>query len=152
MKEPRCALFRIPSFGRFSYKLVYVSYTPLPAEATVRIPDHPTLIRRMLEARLKKLAGRTPVLAASFCVLRVRCGRPSCRCARSDHRHTVQRLTYQDQGTTRTVHVPKDLVQEVRVWIAEHHRLKTLLKEIHALSMALVRTHVRHRRRRAGRP
>jgi hypothetical protein len=118
----------------------------------MRIPDHPTLIRRMLGSRLQKLAGRTPVLAASLCVLQVRCGRPSCRCAHSGPLHTVQRLTFKDRGKTRTVHVPKDLLKDVRAWVTEHQRLKALLKEIHALSLALVQTHVRHRRRRAGRP
>jgi hypothetical protein len=118
----------------------------------MRIPDHPTLIRHMLDSRLKKLAGRTPIVAASLCVLDVRCGRPSCRCAQSGPLHTVQRLTFKDRGKTRTVHVPKDLVMDVRLWIAEHKRLKALLKEIHALSLALVQTHVRHRRRKAGRP
>jgi hypothetical protein len=44
------------------------------------------------------------------------------------------------------------LIPEVRAWIAEHKRLKRLLKEIQQLTLALVRTHVRHRKRRAGRP
>ena len=44
------------------------------------------------------------------------------------------------------------LLPEVRAWIAEHKRLKQLLHEIHQLSLALVRTHARHRRRKAGRP
>ena len=118
----------------------------------MRIPDHPTLIRRLLGSRLKKLASATPVLAASFCVLEVRCGRPSCRCQRGGLLHRVQRLTYKHRGKTRTVHVPKDLVTDVRSWIAEHKRIKALLKEIHALSVALVQNHVRHRRRKGGRP
>jgi hypothetical protein len=50
------------------------------------------------------------------------------------------------------VYVPKDLLPEVQAWIAEHKRLKQLLQEIHYLSLALVQTHARHRRRKAGRP
>jgi hypothetical protein len=118
----------------------------------MRVPDHPTLIRRMLDGRLKKLACSTPILAASCCVVDVRCGRPTCRCRGGGPLHTVQRLTYSDRGKTHTVHVPKDLVMDVHAWIATHRRLKALLKEIHQLSLALVRTHVRHRRRKAGRP
>ena len=118
----------------------------------MRIPDHPTLIRRMLQARLKKLAAATPILAASLSAYTHCCGRPACRCHRGELLHRVQRLTYKHRGKTRTVHVPKDLVTDVRSWIAEHKRLKALLKEIHALSVALVQNHVRHRRRKAGRP
>ena len=118
----------------------------------MRVPKHPTLIRRMLDSRLKKLASHTPILAASCCLVDVRCSRPSCRCQRGGPLHSAQRLTFKDRGKTRSVHVPKDLVMDVHAWIAEHKRLKTLLKEIHTLSVALVQTHVRHRRRQAGRP
>jgi hypothetical protein len=50
------------------------------------------------------------------------------------------------------VYVPKDLRPEVRTWVAEQPRLKQLLKAIHLLSLALVRTHTQHQRRKRGRP
>ena len=118
----------------------------------MRIPDHPTLILRMLQHRLKKLATSSPVLAASFGSYTHRCGRPSCRCHHGGPLHTGQHLTFKEHGKTRSVYVPKDLLPEVRAWVAEHKRLKQLLHEIHLLSLALVRTHSRHRRRKAGRP
>ena len=119
----------------------------------MRVPDHPTQIRRMLDSRLKKLATTSPVLAASLNTYTHRCGRPACRCHHGGPRHHGQHLTFKGPGNqTRSVYVPKDLLPEVRAWIAEHKRLKQLLQEIHRLSLALVRTHARHRRRRAGRP
>jgi len=117
----------------------------------MRVPDHPTLIRRMLDARLKRLATTTPVLAASLSSYSHRCGRPSCRCRHGGPLHTGQHLTFKEHGKTRSVYVPKDLLPEVRSWLAQHHRLKQLLHEIHLLSVALVRTHSRQRRRRQGR-
>lgn len=118
----------------------------------MRIPDHPTLIRRSLQCRLKKLATTSPILAASFATYSHRCGRPKCRCHHGGPLHTGQHLTFNDRGKTRSVYVPKELLTEVRAWIAEHKRLKQLLQEIHLLSVALVRTHTRQRRRQAGRP
>jgi hypothetical protein len=119
----------------------------------MRVPDHPTSIRRMLDSRLKKLAPTSPVLAASLNAYTHRCGRPACRCHHGGPLHTGQHLTFKGPGNrTRSVYVPKDLLPEVRAWIAEHKRLKQLLKEIHQLSLALVRTHARHRRHKAGRP
>jgi hypothetical protein len=118
----------------------------------MRIPDHPTLIRRLLFSRLKQLASSTPILAASLCSYTHRCGRASCRCNQGGPLHTGQHLTFQERGKTRSVYVPKDLLPEVRTWIARHRRLKEVLKEIHQLSVALVRTHSQHRRRKAGRP
>ena len=115
-------------------------------------PDHPSLILRMLQGRLKRLATSSPVVAASFGAYAHRCGRPSCRCHHGGPLHTGQHLTFKEQGKTRSVYVPKDLLPEVRSWVAEHQRLKLLLKEIHLLSLALVRNHSRHQRRQAGRP
>ncbi len=118
----------------------------------MRIPDHPTLILRMLQHRLKKLATSSPILAASFGTYTHRCGRPCCRCHHGGPLHTGQHLTFKEAGKTRSVYVPKDLLPEVRTWIAEHKRLKQLLQEIHQLSLALVQTHARQRRLKAGRP
>src|SRR5438046_10686410 len=106
----------------------------------------------MLHHRLKKLAPSSPVLAASFGTYTHRCGRPTCRCHHGGPLHTGQHLTFHGPGNkTRTVYVPKDLIVEVRAWIAEHKRLKGLLKEIHQLSGPLGQTHTRQTRRKAGR-
>ena len=118
----------------------------------MRIPDHPAYVLRMLQHRLKKLATTSPVLAATFGQYTHRCGRPSCRCHHGGPLHAGQHLTFKEKGKTRSVYVPKDLLPEVRLWLAQQQRLKQLLKEIHQLSLALVRTHARHRRRQAGRP
>ena len=118
----------------------------------MRIPDHPTLIRRMLQSRLKKLTPTSPVLAASLASYTHRCGRPACRCHHGGPLHPGQHLTFKEGGKTRSVYVPKDLLPEVRAWLAQHKRIKQLLQEIHQLSLALVRTHARQRRRQAGRP
>lgn len=118
----------------------------------MRIPDHPTLIRRMLQGRLKKLTTTSPILAASFATYTHRCGRPACRCHHGGPLHQGQHVTFKEGGQTRAVYVPRDLLPEVRAWIAQHRCLKALLHEIHLLTLALIRTHVRHRRRKAGRP
>src|SRR5262245_9427523 len=118
----------------------------------MRVPRHPNFILRMLQGRLKKLATSSPVLAASFGTYTHRCGRPSCRCHHGGPLHTGQHLTFKEHGKTRSVYVPKDLLPEVRSWLAEHQRLKRLLKEIHQLTVALLRARARLRKLKAGRP
>jgi hypothetical protein len=118
----------------------------------MRIPEHPTLIRRMIDSRVKKVVLKSPILAASFSIYSHRCSRPQCRCHRDGALHTAQQLTCKEHGKTRSVYVPQDLIPEVRAWIAQYRRLQQLLKEIHQLTLALVQTHVRHSRRKAGRP
>jgi len=118
----------------------------------MRVPTHPTLIRRMLTSRLKRVALDQPVLAASLALVHKRCGQPACACHHGGPLHPAHHLTYKDAGKTRTVYVPQDLVAEVQAWVAGHQRLKQLLGEISQLSLALVKTHSRHRQRRRGRP
>src|SRR6266849_7818122 len=120
---------------------------PRPADGdTLRIPAHPTFLLRMLQHRLKKLATSSPVLAASFGTYSHRCGRPSCRCHHGGPLPTGQHLTFKENGTTRSVYVPKELLAEVRTGLAEPKRLKTLLHEIHHLSVALLRGRARLRK------
>ena len=116
------------------------------------IPKQDKMLRRMLDSRLKKLASASPVLAATLSTYSYRCGRSSCRCAGPGPLHKGQHLTFKENGKTRSVYVPQDLVTEVRSWIARHRQLKELLKEIHLLSLALVRQYAQTKRHKAGRP
>src|SRR5215471_633671 len=104
----------------------------------MHVPRHPTLVRRMLQRRLKHLAPTGPLLAASLAEVKKRCGQPSCSCHHGGPLHSAYHLSYRDRGKTRTVYVPQDLVAEVQSWVAEHHRLKSLLGEISQLTLALV--------------
>lgn len=117
----------------------------------MRVPRHPTLIRRQIDSRLKKLAAHQPILAASLVEIRRHCGNSRCHCLRQGSLHVGHNLTFKAEGRSRAVYVPKDLLKDVRSWIEEHRRLKRLLQEISQLTLALVRSHVQHRRRRQGR-
>ncbi len=116
----------------------------------MKVPEHPTLIRRMLEARVKKIKAEGPMLSASLVQSGKQCGRPGCRCMKGE-RHIQHQLTFKVHGKTQTVYVPVDLVEEVRGWIEEHKRLRGLMQEISQLAVALVRTHVTARKQKAGR-
>jgi hypothetical protein len=116
----------------------------------MRIPRHPTLLKRHLDSRVRRFVAKGPLLAASLVEIAKHCGRAGCRC-QSGHKHVGHYLTFKVEGKTRTVYVPKDLLREVRAWIQEHKRLKQLGQEISQLSIARVMGHVQDRRRRQGR-
>jgi hypothetical protein len=101
----------------------------------MRIPKHPTLLRRMRDARVRQFVARRPPLAASL-------GRQG-----SGGWH----VTLKQAGKTRTVYVPAELNKEVRASIQEHRRLKRLLREITQLQLALIRAHRTQLKRRGGR-
>lgn len=81
-------------------------------------------------ARLRTLG---PFLEGSLTVSTKRCGRPTCRCATEGPRHETALLTWKEDGTTRTLHIPIALRAEVAAWVAEAQRLKQLR---HAMSVA----------------
>lgn len=117
----------------------------------MRIPSHPTQIRRMLESRRKQFAATTPLLSATLSLVRRRCGKPSCSCRHGGPLHVAHQLTFKEDGKTRTLHVPVDLLPEIQSWADEYQRTKTLLREMTQLALALVKGHVAHRKRKAGR-
>ncbi len=116
----------------------------------MKIPKHPTLIRRSLQARQKELQAKSPVLAASLVTIRRACGNPNCRCARG-HKHLGHYLTWKVKAKTHTAYVPVDLLPQVKLWTQEHRRLKQLVHQITQLSLALIQTHGTAQRRKSGR-
>src|SRR5438876_5038205 len=118
----------------------------------MHVPSHPTLIRRMLDSRLKQLVPTGPVLAASLAQVNKRCGQPSCACHHGGPLHQAHHLSYKQQGKTRTVYVPQALLAEVQSWVAEHQRLKQLAAEISQLTLALIKGHVQQQKRTRRRP
>jgi hypothetical protein len=116
----------------------------------MKIPQHPTLIRRSLHARQIQLQAQCPVLAASLVTLRRACGNPNCRCARG-HKHLGHYLTWKVKAKTHTAYVPVELIPQVTLWTQEHRRLKQLVHQITQLSLALIQTHVTAQRRKRGR-
>lgn len=116
----------------------------------MKIPQHPTLIRRSLQARQKELQAKSPVVAASLVTIHRTCGNPNCRCARGQ-KHPGHYLTWKVKAKTHTAYVPVELVPQVKQWTQEHRRLKQLIRELTQLSLALIQTHVSARRHRRGR-
>jgi len=55
-------------------------------------------------------------------------------------------LTFKEEGKTRSVYVPKDLVKEVQSWIRNHRRIKQLLSEISMMSIGIIQRHVVQKR------
>jgi hypothetical protein len=105
----------------------------------------------MRDSRLRQLSPAGPILAASLARVNKRCGQPSCSCHHGGSLHPAHHLTVTEGGKTRTVYVPQDLLEEVRTGVQEYPRLKTLIREVSPLTLALVQGHVADRRRRRGR-
>ena len=97
------------------------------------------------DAKVRLLAGVGPVIGGSLAAVKVRCGNPNCRCA-SGERHESTILCKKVRGKSASIHVSRDLVDEVRAWSNEHKRVKKLLKEISDLGERIIRLHVQTKR------
>lgn len=116
------------------------SHSPMPPfkRPDMNIPEDPKQIRRMLAARLERLIPRGPVVTTTVVQSGRTCGRFGCRCYRGE-KHIRTQITYKEQGRTRSIYVPVELVDEVKRWAAEGRRLRRLMKEINQLAIALIR-------------
>ncbi|MEI7512949.1 MAG: DUF6788 family protein [Candidatus Uhrbacteria bacterium] len=55
-------------------------------------------------------------------------------------------LTFKQEGKTRSVYVPKDLVKEAERWIRNYRRIKKLLAEASILSINIIQKYVPEKR------
>jgi hypothetical protein len=101
-----------------------------------------TLERKRLR-KLGKLGLDRPLVAGSLNRVERRDA-----AGRVTHYHL---LTFKEEGKTRSVYVPKDLVKEVQSWIRTHRRLKQLMAEISTLSIAIIRQYGPEKRAAAAR-
>lgn len=51
-------------------------------------------------------------------------------------------LTFKEEGKTRSVYVPKEMVGEVRGWVRNYQKLKKAMARVTADSIAMIRRHV----------
>jgi hypothetical protein len=96
------------------------------------------IIEKRRQEKLSKLGEGGPFVAASL--NRVE--------KKNKHGETTAYylLTFKEEGKTRSVYVPKDLVEEVRGWIRNHQKLKKAIARVSADSIALIRRHVPEKR------
>jgi len=92
-------------------------------------------------ALLKRLAEVGPLVQGSYCTVKVKCGKPGCRCSRGEP-HQACVLTRKVRGKTVTTHIPRDLRSEVEAWARQYRQIMKLVKDISALSDRIIRIHV----------
>jgi hypothetical protein len=93
-----------------------------------------------LAATLRRLQRSEPMVQGSFYLLRRKCGKPNCRCARGQL-HPAYVLTRSEAGKDRLYPVPKDQRAEVRKRAAEYRRYqraRAVLVKRHLRLLALV--------------
>ena len=98
--------------------------------------------RRLLERQARLLVALPPaaeVLRGSLFVRTLRCGTPTCRCAKGPgHRVTYVSVTH-PSGKTEQLSLPAAVVPTVRRWTANYRSWKQGLEAISAVNRDLIR-------------
>ena len=105
-------------------------------------------LRARIKSRIKELGKAGMFISGSFMRTERKCGSRKCACAAGGAKHPCCLLTSKAGGKTKAVYIPVDMAGEVEGWVAEHRRIKAMLKEIDALAERLIKIHVPSRRRR----
>jgi hypothetical protein len=87
---------------------------------------------------LARLRTVGPFLEGSLTITTKRCGKPACRCLEAGPLHEAAVLTWKEEGTTRTLHVPIALRETVAAWVEESKRLKQLSREMSVAQRAFL--------------
>ena len=109
-------------------------------------------------ARLRKrkadLLGLFPIpadlLPGSLSESHMRCGKSGCHCADpNDPGHSFWTLTYMVQAKKRTLHVPRELVDEVRLRVQAGREFQDAVREILAANAELLKLSRQQKRPRS---
>jgi hypothetical protein len=99
-----------------------------------------TMSRTRILALAKEIGSLGPSIGASLTEVRRKCGKRNCRCATEpDALHSAFMLCWKEEGRSRAVHVPRDMVEEAKLWINTRRKLKELLKEMDAQVLELLK-------------
>ena len=105
-------------------------------------------LRAKIQAEIKALGKAGMFISGSFMRTERKCGSKKCACATGGAKHPCCLLTSKVSGKTKAVYIPVDMADEVEGWVAEHRRIKAMLKEIDELGQHLIKIHVASKRRR----
>lgn len=111
-------------------------------------------MKRLLVRRRALLQGLPPleeVVRGSVFTRRLRCGKPSCHCARGDRHQATYLSVTLSGGRTEQISLPAALVPVARRWVANYQKWWRVVEKLSALNRQLLRRQ-RVAPRAAGRP
>jgi hypothetical protein len=98
----------------------------------MKLPRSRSLLRRMRDARLRRLGRLGPMLGGSLVKM---------------PKHTSLYLTDKHRGKTRTMYIPLAWLEEAKQWNATFKKAKKLLGELSEIQRKLLREEIAARRR-----
>jgi len=97
-------------------------------------------VRRVATKTKRRLGSEEPLLDAYLYVSRVRCGRATCRCMQTNHRHEKWCLSFMENGRSRTLTVPDAWLRRITTATRAYREARALIRELGAGAQAA--THI----------
>ena len=101
----------------------------------------------MRDTKLKELQEIKPVINGSLVQIARVCGNKNCKCAKGA-KHKSYSLTRTINGKTRTVYVPKQMEEEIKLWVKERKRIKKVMEEVSDLQYVIIKKRSEERKAR----
>jgi len=96
------------------------------------------MLEKQIKARISKLGQSKQFIVGSLVESKRKCGNKNCKCANGGELHSAHILTKRQNGKTKTIYIPVDMVEEVGKWSNEYRKLKELISEIDQLSEKVI--------------
>jgi hypothetical protein len=93
---------------------------------------------RALRSRLAKLIHDEPLLRGTLSTRRITCGTSGCHCAKGE-KHLCLYLSCSRAGQVEQLFIPRDLEEQVRRWVRNHHTARERLEKLSELSWEKLR-------------
>ena len=95
-------------------------------------------LQRKRRTLSKQLGACKGLVKGSLIRNRRRCGKPGCRCQEGEQ-HESFAFTYKKLGKSVLIHVPEHLEAEARTAQHDYRKLKTLVKDLSAVNVELLK-------------
>ncbi len=96
------------------------------------------MLEKQINTRITKLGQCKQFIVGSLVESKRKCGNKSCQCANGGELHSAHILTKRENGKTKTIYVPVDMLEKVGEWSQEYKKIKELLLEIDQLSEKVI--------------
>lgn len=96
------------------------------------------MLEKQINARIAKLGQCKQFIVGSLVESKRKCGYKDCQCANGGELHSAHILTKRENGKTKTIYIPVDMVSEVGEWSKQYKKTKELIHEIDQLSEKII--------------
>lgn len=118
---------------------------------TIANPDQPMPLLHQRDRLLRELRhlARSNLMRGSLSVVARKCGKPTCACATTEHRHPARYLSVKRDGRTELAYISEEQEAEVQVALRRCRRVLAVIAELTRVNIEILQQARPPRRRKA---